>query len=213
KEFWRRWHITLGSWFKDYLYIPLGGNRKGKLRTYINIMIVFICSGLWHGASITFVLWGTLHGLFQVLGDIFKPLKEKLHKIFNINTNVFSYDLFQIIITFILVNFAWIFFRANSFTELKIILHNLFVFNPWMLTDGSLYSLGLESKEFFAAIIGIIILIYTDNLQTKGSLIDRLSKQNFLFRWSIYISTILIILIFGIYGPGYSDAQFIYFQF
>lgn len=176
-------------------------------------MIVFICSGLWHGASITFVIWGALHGIYQVLGNMFKPLKEKIHKAFNINTNVFSYNFFQIIVTFILVNFAWIFFRANSFTDLKIILRNLFVINPWVLTDGSMYSLGLESKEFFAGIIGILILIYVDNLQTKGSLIDKLSEQNLLFRWFIYIATILIILIFGIYGPDYSDAQFIYFQF
>lgn len=213
KEFWRRWHITLGSWFKDYLYIPLGGNRKGTFRTYVNIMIVFLSSGLWHGASITFVIWGALHGFYQVFADIVKPIKEKIHKIFNINTEVFSYKFFQILITFILVNFAWIFFRANSFYDAKIIVRNLFVFNPWILTDGSLYNLGLESKEFFAAIIGIIVLVFVDTLQTKYNLIDKLSEQNMLFRWSVYIITIVIILIFGIYGPGYNDAQFIYFQF
>lgn len=213
KEFWRRWHITLSSWFKDYLYIPLGGNRKGTLRTYINIMIVFLSSGLWHGASITFVIWGALHGFFQVFAAIINPFKEKLHKTFNINTQVFSYKLFQVISTFILVSFAWIFFRANSFHDSKIIIKNLFIFNPWILTDGSLYTLGLESKEFFAAVIGIIILLFVDYLQTKYDLITKLSEQNLLFRWSVYITTILVILIFGIYGPGYNDAQFIYFQF
>lgn len=195
------------------MYIPLGGNRKGTFRTYVNIMIVFLSSGLWHGASITFVIWGALHGFYQVFADIVKPIKEKLHKIFNINTEVFSYKFFQILITFILVNFAWIFFRANSFYDAKIIVRNLFVFNPWILTDGSLYNLGLESKEFFAAIIGIIVLVFVDTLQTKYNLIDKLSEQNMLFRWSVYIITIVIILIFGIYGPGYNDAQFIYFQF
>ena len=114
---------------------------------------------------------------------------------------------------FILVNFAWIFFRANSFYDAKIIVRNLFVFNPWILTDGSLYNLGLESKEFFVAVIGIIILVFVDTLQTKYNLIDKLSEQNMLFRWSVYIITIVVILIFGIYGPGYNDAQFIYFQF
>ena len=213
KEFWRRWHITLGSWFKDYLYIPLGGNRYGKFRTYINIMIVFLASGLWHGASITFILWGFLHGSYQILGDILKPLKEKIIKVFNINTSVFSFKLFQNILTFILVNFAWIFFRANSFSDLIIILKNLFVFNPWILTDGSLYNLGLESGDFFMAIIGILIVVFMDYLQSRINLLNKLSEQNLIFRWSVYVISIIFILIFGIYGNSYSEAQFIYFQF
>lgn len=213
KEFWRRWHITLGEWFRDYLYIPLGGNRKGKFRTYINIIIVFLISGLWHGASITFVIWGILHGVYQVIGNLLMPIKHYVIRKFNIATDVFSYKLAQVIFTFILVDFAWIFFRANSLGDIKILFNHMFVFNPWLFTDGSLYNLGLNSKEFLASIIGILIILIINLLETKIDLLDSLSHQNLVFRWLIYIVTILIILIFGVYGSGYSEQQFIYFQF
>lgn len=213
KEFWRRWHITLGEWFKDYLYIPLGGSRKGKFRTYINIIIVFLASGLWHGASVTFVIWGLLLGFYQVIGNLLIPIKNYLIRKFNIATDVFSYKLVQIIFTFILVDFAWIFFRANSIHDAKILFNHLLIFNPWIFTDGSLYNLGLNSKEFLASIIGILIILIVNILETKMDLIDSFLHQNLIFRWFIYIITLLIILIFGVYGSGYSEQQFIYFQF
>lgn len=213
KMFWRRWHITLGAWFKDYLYIPLGGNRKGKIRTYINIMIIFLASGLWHGASINFVIWGGLHGLYQVIGDIIKPLKNKVTIYMKVDKSTFSYKLLQVIITFLLVCFAWIFFRANSFADAKILINNLFEFNPWILTDSTLFSLGLDSKEFILAVIGVIAIIAIDLLKGKKNIIRSLSNQNIIFRWSIYFALIFIILIFGVYGPDYSQQQFIYFQF
>lgn len=213
KEFWKRWHITLGEWFKDYLYIPLGGNRKGKLRTYINIIIVFLISGLWHGASITFVIWGLLHGIYQVIGSLKIPLRNYILNKFNIAANVFSYKLGQIIITFILVDFAWLFFRANSFNDIKILLNNIFVFNPWILTDGSLFNLGLKSTDFLLSIIGILIIIITNILDSKSNIMDILLKQNLLFRWLIYITMILVIIVFGVYGLDYNEQQFIYSQF
>ncbi|RII32713.1 MBOAT family protein [Clostridium chromiireducens] len=213
KEFWKRWHITLGDWFRDYLYIPLGGNRKGKVRTYINIVIVFLISGLWHGASITFIIWGLLHGIYQVVGNLIMPVKNYVIKKFNIRTDVFSYKLSQVIITFILVDFAWMFFRANSFIDIKILLNNLFVFNPWILADGSLYDLGLNSKEFFMSIIGIVIILIVNISETRSNIINMLSAQNLLFRWTVYVTTVLTIVVFGVYGFQYSEQQFIYFQF
>ncbi len=213
KEFWRRWHITLGAWFKDYLYIPLGGNRKGKLRNYFNIMIVFIVSGLWHGAAMTFIIWGTLHGAYQVIGDVLKPHKLRLIKKFKINTNVFSYRLGQVLMTFLLVDFAWIFFRANSFSQAKVLIKNLFYFNPWVFFDGSLYELGLDSKDFTAALIGIVIVVVINLMQINMNLRNEIANQNIIFRWMIYFAGVFSIIIFGIYGPGYSIQQFIYFQF
>jgi D-alanyl-lipoteichoic acid acyltransferase DltB (MBOAT superfamily) len=213
KDFWRRWHISLSSWFRDYLYIPLGGSRKGKLRTYINIMIVFLSSGLWHGASINFVVWGGLHGIYQIIGDMLRPIKDRFIKLFNIRSNVFSYKLMQIVINFTLVNFAWIFFRASSFSNAKILVKNLFIFNPWVLIDGSLFTLGLDKREFLVVLLSIILVVIVDLLQRKMNIFEALSEQNLLFRWGIYISTIVIILIFGSYGPTYSAQQFIYFQF
>lgn len=213
KEFWRRWHITLSAWFKDYLYIPLGGSRCSKLRNYFNIMVVFLISGLWHGADMSFVIWGGLHGAFQVIGDILKPLKEKLRRVFKIKTDVFSYKLLQVVITFILVDFAWIFFRANSYSDAKILIKNMMYFNPWIFIDNSIYNLGLDSKEFLVAIIGIIVVLAVNMMQRNKSLRIQLSRQNTSFRWVMYLIAVLSILIFGMYGPDYSAQQFIYFQF
>ena len=213
KEFWHRWHISLSSWFKDYLYIPLGGSRRGALRTNINIMIVFLCSGLWHGASINYVIWGGLHGVYQVVSNLIRPIKVKVIEVFNIRDKVFSFQLIQVVINFALVNFAWIFFRADSYSSAKIIIKNLFEFNPWIFIDDSLFTLGLDDKEFKLVIICILIVIIVDILQSKMIVVDWLSDQNIIFRWGIYISVILMILIFGSYGPSYSAQQFIYFQF
>ncbi|MBU3190486.1 MBOAT family protein [Clostridium bowmanii] len=213
KQFWSRWHISLTSWFKDYLYFPLGGNRRGKLRTYYNIMIVFLVSGLWHGATTNFIIWGGLHGFYQISAYLLKPIKEKAIRTFKIKTEVFSCKLGQMIITFMLVNFAWIFFRATSFLGAITIIKNSFYFNPWMLTNGSIFKLGLDLKDFLIVIIGLVLIIIVDIMQRRISLRDQLSRQNIMFRWVIYLVVVLVILVFGMYGPGYSMQQFIYSQF
>ncbi len=138
-DFWRRWHISLTSWFKDYLYIPLGGNRKGKARKYLNKIIVFLLSGLWHGANFTYVMWGALNGIFQVIEEILIPVRQKSCEILGVDVKSLGHRLFKMIITFILVDFTWIFFRAQSLGEaLTIINSMLTVHNPWVLFDGSL---------------------------------------------------------------------------
>jgi D-alanyl-lipoteichoic acid acyltransferase DltB (MBOAT superfamily) len=213
KDFWRRWHITLGAWFKDYLYIPLGGNRRSKLRNYFNTMIVFLISGLWHGAAINFIIWGGLHGIYIVVGDILKPLKEKIISTFKIKPNSKGLKLIKIIITFILVDFAWIFFRAGSFTLSKTIIRNMLYFNPGIFASGRIYELGLDEKDFKIAILGILIVLIVDILQVNNNVRNTLANRNIVFRWSMYFIAIIAILIFGIYGPGYNAQQFIYFQF
>lgn len=212
-EFWRRWHISLGGWFRDYLYIPLGGSRHGKLKKYRNIMIVFLTSGLWHGAGWGFIIWGFLHGFYQVAGDLLKPTREYFIEKFNINRNGFFYRLSQIIIVFILVDFAWIFFRANTFNDAIGIIKNMFVFNPWVLFDGSLYNLGLDQKDFTVGILAIFALTIVSLLRRNTRLINIIGKQNIIVRWVFYFTFLYSILIFGIYGPGYEAQQFIYFQF
>lgn len=213
KEFWKRWHISLSSWFKDYLYIPLGGNRCSKLRNYANIMIVFLVSGLWHGASMNFLVWGGLHGIYQVIENILKPVKEKIIDAFKIKTDIFSFKFFQVLTNFVLVDFAWIFFRANSFTGAKMLIKNMAYFNPWILYSGEIYSLGLDSKDFKVAVLGIIIVLIVNYIQATESVHIDLSKQNIGFRWAVYFTAIIFILILGVYGPEYSKQQFIYFQF
>lgn len=212
--FWRRWHISLSTWLRDYLYIPLGGNRKGTARKYLNIMIVFLVSGLWHGAGWTFVVWGLLHGLFQVIGYILKPVRDWCVNVFKVERNAFSHRVLKVLVTFLLVNFAWVFFRASSLGEAFLIIKNSFVFTPWMLADGSLYKHGLDSADFFVAIVGLIIVVVTDLVNYNGFVIrERILKQGIWIRYIIVIVAIISILVFGIWGPGYDSAAFIYQQF
>lgn len=212
-EFWRRWHISLGGWFRDYLYIPLGGSRKGKLKKYRNLMIVFLTSGLWHGAGWNFIIWGFLHGFYQIAGMELKPLRDKFVDKFNIERGSLYHKIYQCALVFILVDFAWIFFRANTFSDAIGIIKGIFVFNPWVLFDGSLYTLGLDQKDFTIAIISILILIAVSLLRRNINLITLVNKQNTLLRWTFYFTCLYAIVIFGVYGPGYSAQQFIYFQF
>lgn len=125
-EFWRRWHISLTSWFRDYLYIPLGGNRKGTVRKYLNIMIVFLVSGLWHGAQWTYVVWGGLNGLFQVIGSALMPVRKKAVKILKVKEKSFGCRIFKILVTFVFVDFTWIFF-AQKVCVMRCILLKVFL--------------------------------------------------------------------------------------
>ena len=144
-DFWRRWHISLTSWFKDYLYIPLGGSKKGILRKYLNKMIVFMLSGLWHGAQLTFVVWGTINGLYQVIGEVLMPIRKKVSDIIGINRNSEGVYALSVLATFALVDFTWIFFRADSLGRAIYIIKSILnTENIWTLFDGSLYNCGLD---------------------------------------------------------------------
>ena len=216
KEFWRRWHISLSSWFRDYLYIPLGGNRKGKLRKYFNLMITFLVSGLWHGASFSFVAWGGLHGLYQVISEITMPLRAKIADALHVKTECFSHKLLKGLITFILVDIAWIFFRCNSLTDSVAYIGRIIMNpDPWILFNGSLYTLGLTRMELGIAIVSLVVLLLVDAVRyRKGmQLYEYLNTQSLWFRWGIYIMLAAAVFLFGIYGPGYDAAEFIYFQF
>lgn len=214
-EFWRRWHVTLSSWFRDYLYIPLGGNRKGKLRKYMNCLIVFGLSGLWHGAEWSFVVWGLLNGVYQVIGALLKPLRDKLVKWFGLNRASFSHKLYQTVVTFVLVDFAWLFFRADNMpVAMQMIDSVLHADNLHIIADGSLYMLGLEWRSFWIMMISIMVLCIVDCLKYCGiSVRQFIYKQELWFRWMIYIVSVLIILVFGMWGSGYNEQGFIYFQF
>jgi D-alanyl-lipoteichoic acid acyltransferase DltB (MBOAT superfamily) len=203
----------LSTWFKDYLYIPLGGNRKGKLKQYRNIMIVFITSGLWHGANWTFVIWGALHGIYQIIGSITKPARDKIIRFLHINRNNKIHKLFMVLFTFALVNFGWIFFRANSLADAKKLIANMFIIDFSTLNISTLIKLGLDKYDIIVAMIAILILFIVSLIRRNNSFRDKLNKQNIIVRWSIYLVAIFAILIFGIYGPGYDASQFIYFQF
>lgn len=214
-EFWRRWHISLTSWFKDYLYIPLGGSRKGIFRKSINKMIVFLVSGLWHGANLSFVIWGGVNGFYQIIGELLEPIRSKMESALSLHKTSFSYKLINIVGTFILVDFSWIFFRAQGIREAFSIIKNLFtVNNPWILFDGSLYSCGLNQKNFNLMMICIEILFIADFCKRKGIIIrEKILVQDYWFQIATIAISIIAIATFGIWGGTYNAKGFIYFQF
>lgn len=215
-EFWKNWHISLTSWFRDYVYIPLGGNRKGKLRQYINILIVFGISGLWHGAEWSFVIWGLLNGIYQIIGFVLMPLRNRLIKCFNLDRSSLGHRLLNTIGTFVLVDFAWIFFRGDTIRDSFHVIKNMLYNNVWVLVDHkSIYECGLDRFDFELLITAIAILLFADILKKKNKSIlkDYIYKQNTWFRWMFYIVSFLFVLIFGIWGSGYENAAFLYFQF
>lgn len=213
-DFWRRWHISLSSWFRDYLYIPLGGNRKGIVRKYVNLMITFLISGLWHGANWSYVLWGGLNGVMQVIGDV----KERLLGRFFPDCRkkqLFSDRLLRRVITFGLICLTWVFFRAPSIEVGLDIMSRMFRhFNPWMLTDGALYNLGVDAPHFWMLMAAIAVLAAVDIAHEHGvQLRERLISQRLWFRWAVYLTGVFAVLLLGVYGPQVAQAAFIYFQF
>ncbi|WP_297296859.1 MBOAT family protein [uncultured Brachyspira sp.] len=216
KEFWGRWHISLSTWFRDYLYIPLGGNRCSKFRKSFNILVTFLVSGLWHGANFTFIAWGAIHGIFHIIEEQLKPIKEKYFNKFNIKTNVFSFIILEIIITFIIVDLAWIFFRAETIHDAIFYIQRIFTrIDLWTLFDGTLYTLGLNRFEMNLLIIALFILMSVDLIKyiRKENIFEFLSKQNLYFRWFVMLFLIFYIIVYGKYGAGFDPKQFIYFQF
>ena len=215
-EFWRRWHMSLGTFFRDYVYIPLGGNRKGKVRKWFNLMIVFLVSGLWHGASWHYVFWGGLNGAYQVLGEWMRPVNKKLKQWFCVDETSFSHRLLRILLTFSLVSVSWIFFRAGSVSQGIDILKRILGFSGtyWFTWGDNLTVMGLTKQTRNVLIVCLGILAAADICKYRNiHLIAWITKQGIWFRWLIYFAAIFGILIFGVYGPGYDASQFIYFQF
>lgn len=213
KDFWRRWHISLSTWLRDYVYIPLGGNRHGTFRKYLNVLIVFGVSGIWHGVGINFFIWGLLHGLYQLFDGLTVKMRTKLCALCGMDEGVFSFRFGQRIWTFVLVSFAWIFFRAPTLSDAWSVVKRLFEFNPWTLTDGSYLKHGLDAKDFDVLVVSLVALLVVSILQEKGSVRMMLKRQVLWFRWLIYLLAVFGTLIFGVYGPGYNASQFIYMGF
>ena len=209
KDFWRRWHISLTSWFTDYLYIPLGGNRQGVVRQYINIIIVFGISGLWHGASWHFVAWGLLHACYQIVGNLKKRIWKRLGGKEGVYDS-FSQRLGKGIATFILVDFAWIFFAADSLHQAFGIFRQMFA----VFQTTGIYEMGLDRGNWLMLCFGIVVLMTVDLIhEMGGSVFLWINRQTLWFRWILYMGLIWCTILFGIYGVGYDSSQFIYFQF
>ncbi len=214
-EFWRRWHISLSGWFRDYLYIPLGGNRRGRLRKYGNLLITFGVSGLWHGADWSYVIWGLLNGAYQIIGDVLMPVKKKAAAFLEIKADSLSHRCLRSAVTFFLVDLAWVFFRADTaVSALRIIKRMVTAKNHWVWFDGSLYQCGLNQKNFTLMLWGILLLFAADICKYKKIKIREIvAKQDNWAQLLTMAAAVFIILLFGMWGAGYDAANFIYFQF
>lgn len=207
KEFWRRWHISLTTWFTDYLYIPLGGNRKGFLRKLLNIMIVFSVSGLWHGASWHYVTWGFIHGVYQCIGNV---IQEAGKRNYREKKRSFAVRVLKIFCTFTLVDIAWVYFRAPSRTAA----HAYFGQMLTGVQNQSLLEMCFQWYEWLILLIALGVMTAVDIIHEKGIRIrENLFSQPIWFRWIIYLSAFWVIVLFGVYGAEYDQSQFIYFQF
>jgi D-alanyl-lipoteichoic acid acyltransferase DltB (MBOAT superfamily) len=202
-DFWRRWHISLSTWFKDYLYIPLGGNHCNKWRNYYNLLVTFIVSGIWHGANWTFIIWGTLNGIFQIVGKMIDNLMIKRGGSYK-KTNLLkaSSYIWNLLITFLLISFTWIFFRANNVNEAFLILRKI------IFEQGILYIGNIDTIVYCISFICILILcdIFQEIHNGHHILLD---NPNSFFRRFSYLVICLFILLFGVFD----SSQFIYFQF
>lgn len=204
KEFWSRWHISLSSWFKDYVYIPLGGNRCSKLRHYFNLLATFLVSGLWHGANITFVIWGGIHGLLQILEDIFNIKK---------NTKTYSFSWFiKVSLIFILMSITWVFFRASNLHDALYIFRHMFdgITNLRSYIVSGLYSFGVKAPYLLTMLaIYLIPLFIIDYINVKHDALTILNNKPMAIRYLAYFVLLLMILLLHYVG----EVNFIYFQF
>ncbi len=206
-EFWRRWHISLSTWFRDYLYIPLGGNRVPRWRWYVNMMIVFAVSGLWHGAAWTFVVWGVLHGGYLALGAATESFRDRLWARVKADGGGAVRRWFQMFLTFHLVLLAWVFFRAESFRGALLTVKQAFEIVPG--TYASPFLPGFTTLNLVITALAVVVLIFVDLLERRRSIAERLGAMAWPLRWSIYLVLGAVIILFGSYG----ETTFIYFQF
>ncbi len=205
REFWaQRWHISLTNWFRDYMYIPLGGNRKGKLRGYFNLMAVFVVSGLWHGANWTFVLWGALNGVYQVISVIGRGAGAKVAQVTRLPVVVGA--VLSALLTFHLILVSWVFFRAASIADAITILTR--VAQSWAVLP-QLVAAQLANPEVYTSILLIVLLLGIELLDEKRAFWQTLRLRPTYVRWSVYYALILALIVFGVWNL----RQFVYMQF
>ena len=217
-DFWRRWHISLTSWFRDYVYIPLGGNRKGVARKYVNILIVFILSGMWHGNTVNFAIWGGLNGLYMVISGVTRGLRGKVRSALGIDASSFSARFLSSCIVFAEFMFSCIFFRAESLHQALGILKRIF-------TSVSLRGLGSSilfragggmpgRGDLLILLAALLVLFAADCLKYRGVTVrNLLMRQDLWFRDLAAVGAFLLILFLGVWGESFRADSFVYVHF
>ena len=212
RDFWRRWHISLSSWLRDYLYIPLGGNRRGLGRKYFNLLLTFFVSGLWHGASITFVVWGLFHGICQVIEDLFRQRFGVIKDRIETKHLAIAWNGINVFKTFIIAAIGWVFFRADTLRQAVRILRSSLILDNVRSTlslDG-LSALSIGKYDLIIILIGILLLVVVSIMREKKiNVIEWVSARFFLVRYPMYWLVLTMIL----FSLDLTGKEFIYFQF
>lgn len=230
-EFWRRWHITLGTWFKDYVYMPMVisprlmkfaqkikkrfGSRAGKnVMTIVPLGCVWLLTGLWHGTGYNYIAWGIYWGILIICSNVFAPELKKLTAVLKIDTEARSWHIFQMVRTFLLFSFGRLLTVPGHLQTTWDILKQIAAkFDIWILFDGSLYNYGLNQKNFWMAMAGVFVLWCVSMLQEKGSVREMIARSNTVIRWIIYYAAFFAVIIFGVWGAGYSSTGFTYMNY
>lgn len=205
-EFWQRWHISLSTWFRDYLYIPLGGSRVKMSRRYLNLLITFLISGLWHGANWTYIVWGGLNGVYQIIDISTKKFRGKIESIVSSGLKP-AYSILCQLVTFLLICTTWVFFRARSVQD------GWYIVSHFITSVHGTTALYLSAKnmmDILFALIALFILFGVEYLQKNLSLVDFINRKSPVIRWGFYYGLVLIIFLLGKFE---GNQQFIYFQF
>jgi len=210
--FWKRWHMSLTSWFKEYLFIPLGGSRVPRWRICLNILVVFAVSGLWHGAAMTFVVWGLLNGAYQVVGQLTKKPRDQLKRRLHIKENAPLLVAVQILLVFGFITAAWVFFRAESLGQAVFIIKRILL----ILRDGfggeSVLELGLSVRRLVVAGACLIPVMVEDVRKARGC--KPWDLENKPRRYCLCLLLLLVVIaVFGAYGEGFDQSEFVYFKF
>ena len=231
-EYWRRWHITLGTWFRDYVFYPLSISRASQvlskhcrkrfgpgigkmIPTYLAMVLVWLLNGIWHGAGAQFVVFGMYQGILIVLGMQLEPVFQWIIDRFRIRTDCFSWRLWQRVRTLALIMGGRIIFKAKGLSEAGRIFRSIFTtHNWWALTDGTIFKLGLDAWELFVLFVAVLVLLTVSILQEKGVHIrETIERQNLLFRWGLVIGAVVAVVLFGVYGINLDLTGFVYAGF
>jgi len=218
-DFWRRWHISLSNWLRDYIFLKLNyqhGRKKPRiLWTGLDVMTTFLISGLWHGANWTFILWGLLHGAYQTIELLTQKLRNRIAMQLHLDRIPRLHKAIQIAATFTLISLTWIFFKAESIRQAFGMMRTIFTLegisaaNAWMVMDGSL---GLDALDLAMMAGALVFCMIIELLQVRFDLRAVLKRQPIWLRWAGYYGLILTIIIFGFYGEA-TVVDFVYFQF
>jgi len=213
-QFWKRWHMTLNDWFIENVYIPLGGNRKGTIRKYINVMLVFIFSGLWHGAAMHYIIWGGVNGLLHIMGQILSPLKKKVYKCMGIDENCFSIRILKRTGVFTIITFTWIFFRAPGTSAALFVIKSIFKVRFIDFFNQDLLLICGDATKTFLCILITIIFIIVQVYRKDASKYYNAFRAQPIFVQTLFAGFIIMMIIMAsTAGNADVNTQFIYFQF